>query len=264
MSPATTRRYRATIQYDGTEYYGFQVQPQQRTIQGELERALAQLTQAAIRVHGAGRTDAGVHAQGQVVHFDAPWGHGCAALQRGMNALLPADIAVPALQEAEQGFDARFSAIRRLYIYKVYNAPVRVPLLGRFAHHVREPLDLSTMQQAAAALEGTHDFAAFGQPPYGQNTVRTLFQATWRASHEAQDEVYGVSVRMLYFGIEANAFLRGMVRRIVGTLLLVGSGILSAADFVGIFEARDISRAAPPAPPCGLCLWRVQYPDTVQ
>jgi len=261
MGQAPLLRYRGTIEYDGTDYGGFQVQPGQPTIQGELERILEHLTQAHVRVHGAGRTDAGVHATGQVVHFDAYWTHGCGDLQRAMNALLPGDIAVRALREADQSFHARFSARRRLYVYTVCESPVRAPLWRRFAHHVRACLDVSAMQEAACALVGRQDFAAFGQPPVGTNSVRTVFAAQWREAASERCSATWAPARRLCFEIEADAFLRGMVRRIVGTLLAVGMGSMAPQGFRDVLASRDTGRAAPPAPACGLCLCQVSYAE---
>lgn len=259
MQDAPTARYRGAVEYDGTAYAGFQIQRGPRTIQGELERVLERLCEAQVRVHGAGRTDAGVHAKGQVIHFDTRWTHGTTDLQRALNALLPADIAVKELGKAERGFHARFSARRRMYVYTVYESPVRAPLWSRFAHHVTTPLDVCAMQEAAHELVGRHDFGAFGQPPVGTNSVRTVFRANWRAAAAGECGDPGAPLRRLCFEIEGNAFLRGMVRRIVGALLAVGSGSMAPGAFRGVLESFDISQATPPAPACGLCLQHVTY-----
>ena len=254
--------YRALLEYDGTRYSGFQMQANKLTIQGELERALLALTQTRVRVTGAGRTDAGVHAHGQVISFAAPWRHGEADLQRAMNALLPADIAVRRLVVAAPGFHARYSAQSREYVYRILSSAIRSPLRERYALRVEQPLMLEAMVEAAGLLVGTHDLAAFGQPPQGDNTVRSVYRADWGVSPDvlAADDA-GQALPMLGFRIEANAFLRGMVRRVVGTLLLVGQGRTSVAAFGEILLSRDISRAAAPAPAHGLCLWRVRYRD---
>lgn len=252
--------YRATVQYDGTDYSGFQIQPDKRTIQGELERALQRVTQQFVRVAGAGRTDAGVHALGQVISFRANWSHGDQDLQRAMNAVLPGDISLGNVAVADDRFHARFSALSRAYVYTIYNGPVRAPLLSRFTHHVERPLDLNAMAEAASELEGEHDFAAFGHPPVGDSTVRIVYRVGWRAGVPVWGNCFASDCRkLLRFEIEANAFLRRMVRRIVGTLLLVGGGSLSPAAFSEILESREIRRAGPPVPGSGLCLWRVGY-----
>lgn len=253
-------RYRATVEYDGTAYSGFQVQRDRRTIQGELEGALQRLAQADVRVAGAGRTDAGVHARGQTVSFDLDWAHGCDALRRAMNASLPLDIAVSDVDRTRERFHARYSARRRLYVYRLHNAEVRSPLVARHAYHVRGTLDRPSMTQAAACLVGEHDFAAFGQPPSGVSTTRVVFRA--ELSVECAEDRVGVAPRtgtMLRFEIEANAFLRGMVRRIVGSLLRVGTGAWDVSGFHHVLATKDISLAGPQAPACGLFMWRVSY-----
>ena len=245
--------HRATVEYDGTDYHGFQLQRGRATVQGELERALERVTQHAVRVHGAGRTDAGVHARGQVISFQAPWRHPLRDLHRALNAVLPADVVVRDLQEAEDGFHARFSALSRMYVYTIYNHPVRSPLLARFAHHVPSPLDVGAMSAAATALVGCHDMAAFGQSPTGGHTERCVLRAGWHVESQAG---------LVAFEIEANAFLRGMVRRIVGSLLQVGSGMLTRDGFVDLLASRDLARCRVRAPACGLCLERVSYQDS--
>lgn len=239
------------MEYDGTAYHGFQIQVDRPTIQGELERALLEITGAPVTVIGAGRTDAGVHARGQVISFTTEWKHGCQVLRRALNAKLPCDIAIRELQAAEPDFHARYGATSRVYVYTMYQSSVRSPLLGRWAHHEPWPLDMTAMAQAAARLVGKRDFAALGQPPQGVNTWRQVLVARWWLSDE--------DPKLLAFEIEANAFLRGMVRRAVGTLLLVGKGSLGVEEFASILESRDLSRAAPPVPACGLCLWQVKY-----
>ena len=249
--------------YDGTDYCGFQAQPDHPTIQGELERALARITREPVRVTGAGRTDAGVHALGQVIHFASDWRHPAGDLQRALNAVLPPAIAVRAVEPVRDDFHARFDARRRQYRYTLFCKAVRAPLFGRLAHQVMEPLDRSAMTAAAQALVGRHDYAAFGQSPSGLGTVRTVFAAVWEPiSPPLGLPASGGDAQWLQFVVDADAFLRGMVRRIVGTLLLVGAGRLSVAGFGGILRARDISQAAPPAPACGLCLWRVWYAES--
>ncbi|MFH1084811.1 MAG: tRNA pseudouridine(38-40) synthase TruA [Chloroflexota bacterium] len=256
-----TYNVRAIVAYDGTLYQGFQRQRAGATIQGELERALQRLTQSEVRVAGAGRTDAGVHAYGQVISFRTAWAHGLPALQRAMNAVLPPAIAVRELAETPDAFHARYSARSRTYVYSLYVAPVRMPWLDRFAWHVGGPLDLAAMQAAAAALPGEHDLAAFGQAPGGENTVRRVHQAFWSQVGAPPGQWEPEALLHARFRIEANAFLRGMVRRIVGTLLLVGSGQLSPQGFRELMCSREIRRAAPPAAPRGLALLHVRYED---
>jgi tRNA pseudouridine38-40 synthase len=251
------RNYRLTVAYDGVAYSGFQIQADCPTIQGELEKALAALTGQFVRVHGAGRTDAGVHAQGQVISFQAEWRHPLEDLQRGMNALLPRDIAVRDAEWAPEGFHARYSAVSREYLYNLYIAPIREPLMDRYAHRLASAPAWEAMEQAAAMLVREGDFAAFGQATAGQSTTRTVWQAGWRA--RSLPWALEQPVEMREFAIVANGFLRGMVRRIVGTLIDVGLGALDPEEFGQILQERDIRRASPPAPACGLVLWRVNY-----
>jgi tRNA pseudouridine38-40 synthase len=255
----------ATVTYDGTDFSGFQWQSHARTVQGVLEAALAQVTRESVRVVGSGRTDRGVHARGQVVGFCSGWRHAVADLQRALNAVLPPDVAVLDLYPAPEGWHPRFSALRRYYQYTVLNQPARSPLDRRYAHIVAKPLSIEALQAGAALLVGLHDFAAFGQPPRdgsileshadvglaekrNSETVREVFEANWR-----QDGSWFV------FDVVGNAFLRGMVRSLVGTLLQVGVGFWPAGRVAEVLESRDRALAAPPAPACGLCLLRVEY-----
>lgn len=242
-------RYRAVIEYDGTDFWGFQRQARGRTVQGELEAALRQLGWTGPTLWGAGRTDTGVHAAGQVVAFDLEWRHGAPALARALNAHLPPDLAVRTAGESAPDFRPRFDARGRRYRYTIYNAPARSPLRARYAWHVQTPLDLPAMQAAAERLVGQQDFATFGtDPDGGTNTVRTVSQADW----------FGRPPE-LYFDIQADAFLYRMVRGLVGTLKQVGAGVMTAADLEASLRARDRARCAPLAPPGGLCLMEVLY-----
>ncbi len=241
--------WRALVEYDGTDYFGFQVQADVPTVQGALESALSRLAGNPVRVVGAGRTDTGVHACGQVVSFPLRWRGGVRDLQRAMNAILPEDVAVLALEEAPEGFHPRFSAVSRTYVYRVWNAPCRSPLRRRFSAYLEQPLDVEAMSKAAEAILGTHNFGGFGHPPQGENRVRTVHRAEWeRHGHEVE------------FWITANAFLRKMVRRLVGTMLEIGRGMRAPEEMADLLERPDISRSGPPAPSQGLCLVRVEYP----
>ena len=243
-------RLRATVAYDGTDFHGFQWQADSRTVQGELETAIARVGQREVRVLGAGRTDAGVHAVGQVVAFDASWRHSWPELQRALNAVLPGDIAILDLVPVGPGFHPRFEAIWRHYRYTILNQPVRAPLCRRYAHHVSDRLDVDKMREAARFLRGRKDFAAFGRPPApGTSTVREVREAEW-----------AVSGTRLVFDIIANAFLYRMVRNIVGTLVRVGRGGLGPEQVAGALEAGDPSLVGPAVPARGLCLVKVEYP----
>lgn len=243
------QRFRALIAYDGTQYFGFQRQREdQVTIQGALETALRTVTGEPAAIVAAGRTDSGVHASGQVVCFDLAWRHGLDALQRALNVNLPADIAVSRLEVTHSAFHPRFDARRRAYRYQIYNEPVRSPAHRLYSWHVSQPLDMAQMNAAAAHLIGAHDFATFGQPPQGTNTVREVFQAEWRRETE-----------LLTFTIEANAFLYRMVRSLVGSLKLVGEGKWTVAAFVTALHGCDRKYITTVAPPYGLFLVSVTY-----
>jgi tRNA pseudouridine38-40 synthase len=245
-------RYRATVAYDGTAYLGFQRQADDApTIQLALERAIGAVTQQAVTVIGAGRTDTGVHALGQVIAFDVDWRHGDDDLLRAINANLPDDIALQAIAQ-QPGFHPRFDASSRVYVYQLIHAPHRQPLFRCRAWHIHSSLDGEAMQQAADALVGRHDFAAFGRPPQGENTVRTVFQSRWTCEAIA----YGM---MWTYRIEADAFLQHMVRRIVGTLVDVGRGAMTLVDFEAAFRSANLAESGTLAPPHGLTLVEVKY-----
>lgn len=251
---------RATVAYDGTDFAGFQLQAQEqgRTVQGVLEAALEQLTGTPVRVIGAGRTDAGVHALGQVVGFRAVWRHPLSDLQRALNAVLPADVAVLAVSLAEPDWHPRFSAVRRHYRYTVLNRAVRSPLDRRYAHLVTQPLDLERLQAAADQVVGEHDFASFGRPMEqgSQTTVRVILSARW---HEERLGEWAGAGSRLVLDLVGNAFLRGMVRSLVGTMLQIGAGLWPVEQMTTILAARQRGLTPPPAPACGLCLMQVDY-----
>jgi tRNA pseudouridine38-40 synthase len=258
----------ALVAYDGSAYRGFQYQANAATIQCELEAALDRVVEQRGRVLGAGRTDAGVHASGQVIAVHAAWRHSLPALQRAWNVNLPDAVTVRRLQEAPVGFHPRHSALSRTYRYTIrqgsdeslVQAPRRSPLTDRFALYEVRPLDLAAMQAAAARLVGSHDFATFGQPPQGESTVRAVQMAEWLMVEENLPLLGDYPGRRLVFTITANAFLRQMVRSIVGSLLAVGRGEWTVDDMVRALEARDRNRSAPPAPPHALVLEKVTYP----
>lgn len=253
------------VSYDGTDYHGFQVQVGVPTIQGALESALAAFAQPESRVSGAGRTDAGVHARGQVVAVRVRWRHSVAALQNAWNAHLPPAIHVRRVVNAPEGFHPRFSALWRTYRYTVIQSagrgPVRSPLTDRYAWLVTQPLDWAAMQEAAGSLLGEHDFVTFGQPAQGENTVRRVCQAEWQYVPSALPSPDGYPGERWVLTIRANGFLRQMVRNLVGTMVAVGRGELSAAGLSERLAACDRSLSAPPAPPQGLVLEQVEYPD---
>ena len=254
MGARSSRTIRLDLAYDGTCYHGFGLQPNGRTIQEVLEEALARSLGEQVRVTAAGRTDAGVHASGQVVSFTTRGRLAPPELLRAANAHLPEDVLVYAAAEAPPDLDARRSALRRHYRYLIWNA--RLPNLWwrRWSWHLFDTLDVVAMQAAADQLLGTREFASFlghkSQEPAGRTTVRTIERAQWW-----QDGP------MIGFEITANAFLRHMVRGIVGTLIEVGRGRLEPAQFGTILEAGDRRRAGPNAPPQGLVFTGVEYPE---
>lgn len=218
------------------------------TVQGELERALGAITGEAVRIVLAGRTDAGVHATGQVISFRTGTELDPATIRRGVNALLPQDIAIRDAQEASEDFHARFSATGRAYEYRIRGGAHREPLERHREHWVPQALDVDAMERATRMLVGRHDFAAFATGPLTGRTEREVRRAEWHREGT-----------LLRFEIEANAFLRGMVRAIVGTLLWVGTGHTAAEAVAGIVASRDRSQAGPNAPAAGLCLVAVRY-----
>jgi tRNA pseudouridine38-40 synthase len=238
----------AVVEYDGTDYLGFQLQPEGRTVQGELERALAMVAQQPARIVGAGRTDTGVHAKGQVISFHVRWAHDLRELHQALNAVLAADVAVTELRVAPPGFHARYSARSRAYEYTVFTGKVRSPLVQRYEYHDPRALNTEAMQQACDCLLGTHDFRVFGSPPSGDNTVRTVRRAECKRA--------GDNIRML---LEADAFLRRMVRRIVGNLLMVGAEELTVSAFADLLRSEGQQTPAAAAPAHGLCLLKVEY-----
>ena len=216
-------------------------------MQGALEEALAKLVGERVGVVGAGRTDAGVHATGQVISFRSATRLPQATIERGLNALLPGDVGLSAVREVPDDFHARYSATARTYRYTIWNGRWPRPLLRRTAWWVPDPLDLDAMRRAAAAVVGRHDFSSFAMKGDGSRE-RTVTNATWR---DRDGE--------LEFSIEADGFLRGMVRGIVGTQVRVGRGKLPAQEFGDIVAAADRERGGPSAPAQGLCLMMVSY-----
>ena len=241
-SPA--RRYRARVEYDGTDFAGFQAQPGARTVQGELEAALARLTGGERQpVDGAGRTDAGVHAAGQVIAFSYAGRLSATELGRALDALLPADVAIRDVRRAPARFHPRYAARYREYRYTVWNGP-RSPLRERTALGVRVPLDTAAMARAGSVLEGRHDFSAFGAAD--RNPVRTVHSVRVRRSGS-----------LVTIDVRADAFLRGMVRRIAAVLLEVGRGKMDETGVRAALAARLPALDGASAPAHGLTLRRV-------
>ena len=243
------KRIALGIQYDGSEWRGWQTQPDGHTVQDRLEAAIREFTQTDIRTMCAGRTDAGVHALEQVVHLDTTLDRLPVSWVRGVNSYLPPSIVVRWAQEVPTGFHARNSALARIYRYALYNNPVRSPLLRGRAGWVFRPLALEPMQVAAQYLLGEHDFSAF-------RAAECQSITPFKTMQDIQIERHG---DLFLFAFRANAFLHHMVRNIVGSLLVVGRGDQPPHWLQGLLEARDRSRAAPTFMPDGLYLAKVVY-----
>lgn len=246
----TATRMALVLEYDGTNYYGSQLQDGVPTIQSEIEGALRKLTGEAIRITAAGRTDAGVHALGQVVSFRTGTSLSREAYVGGLNYYLPRDIAVKSAHVVVDSFDVRRAAVSREYRYSVLNSRTRSPIREAFSHRVVGALDTEAMNQACQALVGEHDFASFasGVGSEAKAAVRMVYRAE---VHRDGD--------LVVFDIVANAFLRHQVRSTAGCLVRIGSGKMSQEEFLGAIEARKPGLAGPTLPARGLCLLRVSY-----
>ena len=241
--------YKITVQYDGTDFLGWQIQPQGATIQGALEEAVTRLFGEPTRVTGAGRTDAGVHALGQVAAFHAAKAMDPEDVQRALNALTPDAIAVTGAAAVADDFDPRRHARSRTYAYRLWRRRWRSPFWHRYAWQVWSSLAVDRMASAAALLIGEHDFAAFQAADCdATNPVRRVLRSEFSLTDE-----------QLVYTIEATAFLRHMVRNVIGTLVEVGSGARSVDEFHAVLTSRDRRRAGATAPARGLCLLRVDY-----
>jgi len=251
-APAETparRVLRAIVSYDGTDFSGWQRQPGMRTVQGCLEDGIRELLGEAVFVRGAGRTDAGVHADGQVASFALASRIPPRGLLKGHNSRLPPDVALVDVADAAADFDARFSARGKVYRYTVWNHMVRAPRHARTSWHVRRALDMAAIREAAAALVGEHDFRAFRASDCERRTTRRIIR---RLDVERQGA-------LLTFDVEATAFLKNMVRILVGTLVDVGRGLIGPDAVTRMFETGDRAAGGMTAPPQGLTLLRVLY-----
>ena len=248
------RTFKVTLSYDGTDFSGFQRQANARSVQAEIEAVLTAIEGKHVTVAGAGRTDSGVHALGQVASFKLTSGIAARDLFRALNARLPEDVRVLSADVAEPAFNARFSARSKMYRYRISNTRVMSPFQRRFAWHISRDLDLPAMKHAAAQLLGEHDFSAF-QAAGGKirNTTRTMTRSEW-----AEEPLAGGG-RLLVYEIAGTGFLKYMVRAIVGTLIEVGDGRRAPASLRGLMDSRDRAAAGPTAPPTGLYLVRVDY-----
>lgn len=245
----TLHNYKLWLQYDGTDYSGWQIQSRHSTIQGTVTAAIERVSGERIQLVGSGRTDAGVHARGQVANFHCRLNLDPQAWLRALNTILPADIRVLRVSRAPLAFHAQHSAILKSYRYHVFTGRILPPWESRYRLHWPRPLNLDEMQRAAACLLGNHDMRSFAA---SGTTVKSFVRHVSLSAFKARGP------RLIYT-IEADGFLQHMVRSIVGTLLEVGSGRFSAADFRRILKARDRRQAGKTAPPHGLFLEKVHY-----
>lgn len=243
-------RVKCIISYDGSEFAGFQVQPNKRTVQGEIEKVLSRMHKGEfIRIHGSGRTDAGVHAKGQVFHFDTDLSLDEKQWIRALNTQLPEDISVLSAELVDSTFHARFSAQEKEYHYYVYTGTNRNPFLRKYSHHYPYGLDVEAMVKAQDYFLGTHDFTSFSSAKSEvEDRVRTISSFEIVEEHE-----------QLIFKIRGNGFLYNMVRIIVGTVLEVGIGKRKPEDIPEIIQAKERAKAGKTAPGQGLYLYKVYY-----
>jgi len=252
---AATTKIALIMEYDGTHYYGFQMQANLPTIQGETEKALRKLTGEESRVIAASRTDAGVHAKGQVVSFRTRSSLPVETFINGLNYYLPRDIAVTAAHRVSDSFNVRRDALSREYNYYILNSRIRSPIREGFSYLVGGHLDIEAMNQACQALIGEHDFASFVSSIGGG--IKSTIRRVYRAKVEKDGE-------LAVFNIVANSFLPHQVRNTVGALLRVGLGRMSVDEFHRIIEAKKPGLARPTAPARGLCLMRINYPRSFE
>ena len=245
-----------TLAYDGTDFHGWQLQPGQATIQGALTDVLGKITRERIQIHAAGRTDAGVHALGQVAHFKTRSELTAGEFQRAFNALLPATIRVMAAEEVGPDFHARWNAQAKTYQYRIYRGRVAPPFVWRYVLHYPFPLDEEAMARAARLFEGEHDFTSFAASSGSEeeDNERTMVRVMYSAQVRREGEE-------LIYRVRGKSFLRYMVRKMVGTLMETGKGKLKPEEMAALFEMRDRSKSGMTVPPQGLCLVAVEYAE---
>lgn len=252
------RNFKLTVAYDGTEFHGWQVQAGKPTIQGTLTDTVRRITQEGIVVHGAGRTDAGVHASGQVANFRTQSALAAAEFQRACNALLPPTIRIVHAEEVGPDFHARWGSLAKTYRYRIFRGRVVPPAIWRYVLHYPFPLDEPAMAAAAPRFVGTHDFASFAastgseEDDRERSTVRVILSAEVARDPGGEE---------LHFTVRGKSFLRYMVRKMTGSLLDVGRGKLQIADIDKLYEIRDRSKSGPTVPPQGLWMLSVEYAE---
>ena len=250
------RTLKLTVRYDGTDFHGWQVQPGLRTVQGVLAEACARILRHEVKPAGAGRTDAGVHAQGQVASLETESPHPCEKILGGLNAVLPDDVSVGTVEEVEAGFNARFSARSKWYRYRILAVRSRDPIEHRYAWHVPSSLDVERMQFAASGLCGTHDFRSFARQSARESAPDEPERSTVRTLYSVDASRVG---NIMTLDVRGDGFLYNMVRTIAGTLVEVGRGKRPVTFPADALAARDRSAAGPTAPPQGLFLMEVHY-----
>lgn len=250
------RYFKLTIAYDGTDFHGWQIQKNKPTVQGEIVSVLRRLTQENVQLLGAGRTDAGVHALGQIGSFRTQSALGAEEFQRALNALLPQTIRIVGAEETGPDFSARWSAKSKIYRYRIYRGRVVPPMLWRYVLHYPFPLDEEAMARAAERFVGVHDFTSFAASTGSEdddkerNMQREIFAAEAKRTEDGEE---------LWFTVHGKSFLRYMVRKMVGTLLEVGRGRLTPDDIDRLYELRDRSKSGPTVPPQGLFMVKVEH-----
>ena len=247
--------YKLLIQYDGTDFHGWQIQDNGRTVQGELERVVGMLEDSKVNVIGSGRTDAGVHAEGQVANIMVNRSFTPDKLRSAINGNLWRDVRILKAERTSDEFHARFSAKRKTYLYRIVNAPVMSPFWRRFAHHEYKALDVARMTMASRFLLGEHDWTAFASAQSdGDSRIRTVFDCSIQSRWDSR-----ASANVIEFEISANGFLRYMVRSIIGTLIEVGRGEKDSDTIQTAIVSGDRSLAGKTAPAHGLTLMKVDY-----
>jgi len=249
--PSSMRNFRMVIEYEGTNYHGWQTQLREVTIQRTIEETIERIVQERVRLTGSGRTDAKVHAIGQMANFRSATRLEPHLLRRALNSLLPLDILIKKVDVVPLNFDSCLHALSKTYRYSILNRPDRCAIGRQYVLHLASPLHLETMMEAAAHLVGERDFSSFRSSScQTQNSIRQVK----RAEFEREGD-------LIHFFMESSGFLHHMVRSIVGTLIEVGKGRLTASEFQGILEAKDRRLAGRTANPQGLCLMEVKYPE---
>ncbi len=258
------RNIKFTLAYDGTEFSGWQAQPGQSTVQGALADVLEKLTRSRLTIYAAGRTDAGVHAAGQVVNFKTQSPLTAEEFQRACNALLPPSIRAMAGEEVGPDFHARWDALAKTYRYRIFRGRVVPPFLWKYVQHDSREMNFDAMAEAARHFIGEHDFTSFAASTGSEEddrervTVRTIYRSELLRAPNANSHD---SAEEWVYVVRGKSFMRHMVRKMVGTLVDVGRGRLVAGDLPELFALRDRSKSGATMPPQGLCLENVEYPD---